>query len=80
MSSELLYSEIIEEFTNAATKQEKINILRKNGDPRFKFFLELILNPKVEWDVVIPEKYRPACSPIESKNKHGLLVEFDGES
>jgi hypothetical protein len=63
MSSELLYSEIIQEFTNAKTKEEKIHILRKNGDPRFKFFLELILNPKVEWDVKIPEKYRPAVEP-----------------
>ena len=63
MSSELLYSEIIEEFTNAKTKEEKVHILRKNGDPRFKFFLELILNPKVEWDVKIPEKYRPAVEP-----------------
>jgi hypothetical protein len=25
--------------------------------------LELILNPKVEWDVKIPEKYRPAVEP-----------------
>lgn len=63
MSSELLYSEILDEFTNATTKQEKINILRKNGDPRFKFFLELILNPNVAWDVIIPEKYRPSVEP-----------------
>lgn len=63
MSSELLYSEILEQFTHAETKQEKIHILRRNNDPRFKFFLELALNPKVEWDVKIPEKYRPAVEP-----------------
>lgn len=63
MSSELLYSEILEQFTQAKTKEEKLHILRKNGDSRFKFFLELILNPRVEWDVVIPEKYRPAFEP-----------------
>lgn len=63
MSSELLYSEILDEFTNAKTKEEKINILRKNGDPRFKFFLELLHNPNVAWDVIIPEKYRPAVEP-----------------
>jgi hypothetical protein len=63
MSSELLYSEILEEFTNAKTKEEKINVLRKNGDPRFKFFLELTLNPNVVWDVIIPERYRPAVEP-----------------
>ena len=63
MSSELLYSEILDEFTNAPTKEGKINVLRKNGDPRFKFFLELVLNPNVAWDVIIPEKYRPAVEP-----------------
>jgi hypothetical protein len=63
MSSELLYSEILDEFTNAKTKEEKINVLRKNGDPRFKFFLELLHNPNVAWDVAIPEKYRPAVEP-----------------
>jgi hypothetical protein len=63
MSSELLYSEIIAEFTNAKTKDEKIHVLRKNGDSRFKFFLELILNPNAEWDVIIPERYRPAVEP-----------------
>jgi len=63
MSSELLYSEILDEFTNAKTKEEKINVLRKNGDPRFKFFLELMHNPNVAWDVKIPEKYRPSVEP-----------------
>jgi len=63
MSSELLYSEILDEFANAKTKEEKINVLRKNGDPRFKFFLELLHNPNVAWDVAIPEKYRPAVEP-----------------
>jgi hypothetical protein len=63
MSSELLYSEILDEFTNAPTKQDKINILRKNGDTRFKFFLELALSPNVEWDVIIPHIYRPAVEP-----------------
>ena len=63
MSSELLYSEILEEFTNATTKEEKLHILRKNDDPRFRFFLELALNPTVEWDIQLPHKYRPAVEP-----------------
>ena len=63
MSSELLYSEILDEFTNAKTKEEKINVLRKNGDARFKFFLELMHNSNVAWDVAIPEKYRPSVEP-----------------
>jgi hypothetical protein len=63
MSSELLYSEILEQFTNAPTKEEKLNVLRRNGDPRFRFFLELALNPNVEWDINLPHMYRPAVEP-----------------
>ena len=63
MSSEILYSEILEQFTNAPTREDKINVLRKNDDARFRFFLELALNPSVEWDVVIPHMYRPAVEP-----------------
>ena len=63
MSSEILYSEIMEQFTHANTKEEKIHILRRNDDPRFRFFLELALNPNVEWDIELPYKYRPAVEP-----------------
>jgi hypothetical protein len=63
MSAELLYSEIFEQFGETKTKEEKINLLRKNGDPRFKFFLQLMLNPTVEFDVVLPLKYRHAVEP-----------------
>jgi hypothetical protein len=63
MSSELLYSEILEQFTNAPTKEEKLNVLRRNDDPRFRFFLELALNPNVEWDIQLPHMYRPAVEP-----------------
>lgn len=63
MSAELLYSEIFEQFDKTKTKEEKINLLRKNGDPRFKFFLQLMLNPTVEFDVVLPLKYRHAVEP-----------------
>ena len=45
MSSEKLYSEILTEFDNAKTKQERVAILRREGDDRFKFFLQLIFNP-----------------------------------
>jgi hypothetical protein len=63
MSSEKLYSEILEEFTAVPTKAEKIDVLRRNDDPRFRFFLELALNPNVEWDIQLPYKYRPAVEP-----------------
>jgi len=63
MSSEKLYSEIFEEFEKATTKQEKINILRREGDERFRFFLQLVFNPAIEFDIALPEKYRPAVEP-----------------
>jgi hypothetical protein len=63
MSSEILYSEILEQFTHAVTKEDKINILRRNDDPRFRFFLELALNPSVEWEIALPHMYRPAVEP-----------------
>ena len=63
MSSEKLYSEILEEFTKVPTKAEKIDVLRKNDDPRFRFFLELALNPNVEWEIALPHMYRPAVEP-----------------
>ena len=63
MSSEKLYSEIFEEFEKATTKQERINILRREGDERFKFFLQLAFNPAIEFDIVLPHIYRPAKEP-----------------
>jgi hypothetical protein len=63
MSSEILYSEILEQFTHAKTKEEKLHVLRRNDDPRFRFFLELALNPNVEWDIQLPHMYRPAVEP-----------------
>ena len=63
MSSEKLYSEIFEEFEKATTKQERINILRREGDERFKFFLQLVFNPAIEFDIVLPHIYRPAKEP-----------------
>ena len=63
MSSEKLYSEIFEEFEKATTKQERINILRREGDERFRFFLQLVFNPAIEFDIVLPDRYRPAKEP-----------------
>ena len=63
MSSEKLYSEIFEEFEKATTKQERINILRREGDERFRFFLQLVFNPAIEFDIVLPHMYRPAKEP-----------------
>jgi len=62
MSSYKLYSEIFEEFDAATNKQEKIAVLRKYGDPRFKDFLIGAFHPEVQFDVIIPS-YRPAIEP-----------------
>ena len=63
MSSEKLYSEIFEEFEKASTKQDRINLLRREGDERFRFFLQLAFNPAIEFDIVLPHMYRPAKEP-----------------
>ncbi len=63
MSSEILYSEILEEFGKATNKQERIDVLRKHADKRFVFFLELMLDPRVKYDIIMPEKYRPSVEP-----------------
>jgi hypothetical protein len=62
MSSELLYSEIMDKFEKAQTKEERLQILRRNGDERFKQFLIMSFNPYVKFDVQIPN-YRPAVEP-----------------
>ena len=62
MSSELLYSEIMDKFEKAQTKEERLQILRRNGDERFKQFLIMDFNPHVKFDVQIPN-YRPAVEP-----------------
>ncbi len=63
MSSEKLYSEIFEEFEKATTKQERLSILRREGDERFRFFLQLVFNPAIEFDIALPDRYRPAKEP-----------------
>ena len=62
MSSELLYSEIMGKFEKAQTKEERLQVLRNNGDERFKQFLIMSFNPHVKFDVDIPN-YRPAVEP-----------------
>jgi hypothetical protein len=49
-----LYSEIFQEFENAPTRKERIEVLRKHDSPRFKEFLEYAFNEKYKFDVNIP--------------------------
>lgn len=62
MNSDRLYSEILEEFEKAATKEQKIAVLRKYDHPRFRSFLIYAFDPSIQFDVQIP-KYRPAVEP-----------------
>ena len=50
-----LYSEIFEEFDEASSRKEKIDILRKYDHPRFREFLVYAFNEKYKFDVEIPE-------------------------
>jgi hypothetical protein len=62
MSAEKLYSEIFEEFEKAETKEQRINVLRRNYHPTFRDFLIMAFNPNIVFDVEIPD-YRPAPEP-----------------
>ena len=62
MSSNLLYSEILEEFEKAPTRQEKIAILKKHGDTRFKDFLLFSFHPEIKFDIE-PPPYRASIEP-----------------
>lgn len=62
MSSFKLYTEILDEFDAASSRPEKIAILRKYGDARFKDFLLASFHPQIQFDVEVPT-YRPATEP-----------------
>ena len=62
MSSNLLYSEILEEFEKAPKRADKIAVLRKNGDTRFKDFLLFAFHPEIKFDIE-PPPYRPSIEP-----------------
>jgi hypothetical protein len=62
MSSDKLYTEILDEFTKAQTREQKIYVLRKYGEPSFRDFLFIALEPKIEFDTPIP-RYRLSNEP-----------------
>lgn len=57
-----LYSEIIEQFEQAETRKEKIEVLREHGTPRFREFLRCAFSPSVVFDVEVPQ-YKPSIAP-----------------
>jgi hypothetical protein len=62
MSAEKLYSEILDEFQKAETKQDRIAVLKKYDHKTFREFLMYAFNPHIKFDVQIPN-YRPAPEP-----------------
>ena len=61
MNSDLFF-EIFEKFEKAEKRAEKIEVLRKSADSNFIEFLIIAFNPKIEFDVEIPE-YKPSHDP-----------------
>ena len=57
-----LYTEILEEFQAATTKQDRLAVLKKYDTKFFREFLFYVLEPTIEFDVEIP-KYKPAVEP-----------------
>lgn len=62
MSAFKLYSEILDEFNQATTKNDRINVLRKYDHPRWRSFLQAAFHPGIEFDSPIPN-YRPSVEP-----------------
>lgn len=62
MSAEKLYSEILDEFQKAETKQDRIAVLRKYDHKSFREFLVAAFHPHILYDIE-PPKYRPAPEP-----------------
>lgn len=62
MGADKLYSEILEEFQKATNKAERLAVLRKYNDARFREFLSYGLGDSVKFDVEVPS-YRPSLEP-----------------
>jgi hypothetical protein len=63
MSSKM-YSEILQEFDEAPTRKEKLEVLRKNFTPRFGEFLQLAFSEDVKFDVELPKTYKVNVEPV----------------
>jgi hypothetical protein len=52
--------EILDEFKNASTKNEKVDVLAKNWHPTLKLALQLAYHPDIKWTIagVYPKEYK----------------------
>ena len=71
-----LMFEILDEFENAKTENERISVLQKYDTHQFRHFLKNALDTTIEYDAEIP-KYRPAPEPA-GLNYTYLSMEMDG--
>jgi len=60
--NDLLFSEILELFSKAETRKQKLEVLKKNGDEAFKQFLFIAFHPNIKFDIEAPA-YRPSTEP-----------------
>jgi len=70
-----LYHEIFEEFEEAKTRQEKIDVLKKHSDHWFVTFLNYAFNPDITFDFNTIPKYKPSVEP-EGLNWSTLHLEL----
>lgn len=57
-----LFSEIFDEFNEAKTKNERVEVLKKNKTPRFLEFVAIYFNKNVKFITDIPE-YKTSFDP-----------------
>ena len=62
MNFNLMMHEILHEFEQAKTKDEKIAALRKHGDKSFQLLMFYAFSPDIVFDATVPE-YRPSKEP-----------------
>jgi hypothetical protein len=55
--------EIFQEFENAATKNDKVEVLRRNGNYALRSVLQGTFDPKIEFVVERVPYYKPSDSP-----------------
>jgi hypothetical protein len=62
--SNVLFSEIMTEFSKCRDRAKRIEVLRKYGDNRwFLEFLNYAFNPRIQFDVGSVPDYKPAVEP-----------------
>ena len=62
MNFNLMMHEILHEFEQAKTKDDKIAVLRKHGDKSFQLLMFYAFSPDIVFDATVPE-YRAAKEP-----------------